>query len=71
VADAIRLARAAGGDYFKGDGLAAALRKSPTVPSVYRGNMVFQPNGTCLKRVGVFTVKDGNATFQRFAELGK
>ncbi len=71
VADAIRLARAEGGDYFKGDRLAAALRKSPTVASVYGGNMVFQPNGTCLKRVGVFTVKDGKAAFQRFAELGK
>jgi hypothetical protein len=33
--------------------------------------MVFQPDGTSLKRVGVFIVKDGKADFQQFAELAK
>ncbi len=69
VAELIRRARAGGGNYFTGERLAATLRKSPTVPSVYGGNMTFQPDGTGLKRVGIFTVKDGKAGFQHFAEL--
>jgi hypothetical protein len=39
------------------------------MPSVYGGNIVWQPDGTCLKRVGIFVVKDGKATFQHYAEL--
>jgi branched-chain amino acid transport system substrate-binding protein len=71
IADAIRLARAEGGDYFTGERLAAALRAHPSVPSVYGGNLVFQPDGTSLKRIGIFKVVDGKAVFQHFAELTK
>ena len=70
IAEAIRRARAGGGDYFTGERLAAAIRANPTVPSVYGGNMVFQPDGAGIKRIGIFTVKDGRAEFQHFAELG-
>ena len=41
------------------------------MPSVYGGNMTFQPDGTGLKRVGIFKVIDGKAVFQRFAEVAK
>ena len=71
VAELIRRARAGGGSYFTGERLAEALRANPRVPSVYGGDMIFQPDGTSLKRVGVFIVKDGKASFQRFAELAK
>jgi branched-chain amino acid transport system substrate-binding protein len=71
VAEAIRRARKGGGNYFTGERLKQALDESPSVPSVYGGDMVFQKDGTGLKRVGIFKVVDGKAVFQRFAELGK
>jgi branched-chain amino acid transport system substrate-binding protein len=71
IAELIKRARAQGGDYFKGERLVEALRAKPSVPSVYGGDMVFQPDGTCLKRVGLFTVKDGKAVFQNYADLAK
>ncbi len=69
VADLIKRARAGGGDYFTGERMRAALLADPKVPSVYGGNLVFNPDGSCLKRVGIFTVKDGKPGFQHFAEL--
>jgi branched-chain amino acid transport system substrate-binding protein len=69
VAELIRRARAGGGNYFTGERFRAALLADPKVPSVYGGNLVFKPDGSCLKRVGIFTVKDGKADFQHFAEL--
>jgi branched-chain amino acid transport system substrate-binding protein len=71
VAEAIKRARVGGGNYFTGERLKKALDESPTVPSVYGGNMTFQPDGTGLKRVGIFKVIDGKAVFQRFAEVTK
>jgi branched-chain amino acid transport system substrate-binding protein len=71
IAELIRRARQAGGDYFKGERLLEAVRANPRVPSVYGGDMVFQPDGTCLKRVGIFDVKDGKGSFGHFAELAK
>jgi branched-chain amino acid transport system substrate-binding protein len=69
VAELIRRARAEGGNYFTGERLVAALKAKPSMPSVYGGNITWQPDGTCLKRVGIFTVKDGKAQFQHYAEL--
>jgi branched-chain amino acid transport system substrate-binding protein len=69
IAELIRRARAGGGSYFTGERLRAALLADPKVPSVYGGNLVFNPDGSCLKRVGIFTVKDGKPGFQHFAEL--
>jgi branched-chain amino acid transport system substrate-binding protein len=68
VAELIRRSKAAGKTYT-GENLKAALLADPKVPSVYGGNLVFKPDGSCLKRVGIFTVKDGKAGFQHFAEL--
>jgi branched-chain amino acid transport system substrate-binding protein len=69
VAEMIRRARAEGGNYFTGERLAAALRAKPSMPSVYGGNIVWEPDGSCLKRVGIFVVKDGKPQFQHYAEL--
>jgi branched-chain amino acid transport system substrate-binding protein len=69
VADLIKRARAGGGTYFTGERLRAALLADPKVPSVYGGNLVFNADGSCLKRVGIFVVKDGKPGFQHFAEL--
>jgi branched-chain amino acid transport system substrate-binding protein len=69
VAELIRRARAGGGTYFTGERLRAALLADPKLPSVYGGNLVFNPDGSCLKRVGIFAVKDGKPGFQHYAEL--
>jgi branched-chain amino acid transport system substrate-binding protein len=69
VAELIRRARAEGGNYFTGERLAAALRAKPSMPSVYGGNIVWEPDGSCLKGVGIFVVKDGKPQFQHYAEL--
>ncbi len=71
IAEAIKRARAGGGNYFTGERLKQALDASPVVPSVYGGNMTFQPDGTGLKRVGIFKVVDGKAVFQNFAEVSR
>jgi branched-chain amino acid transport system substrate-binding protein len=71
IAELIRRAREGGGDYFKGERLLEAVRAKPRVPSVYGGDMVFQPDGTCLKRVGIFSVKEAKGSFEHFAELAK
>lgn len=69
IAEAIRRARAGGGNYFTGERLAAALRANPTVPSVYGGNLTFDSEGRGVKRIGIFKVTDGKANFVRYAEL--
>ena len=69
IAELIRRARRGGGSYFTGERLRAAALADPKVPSVYGGNLVFKPDGSCLKRVGIFTVANGQAGFQRFAEM--
>lgn len=69
IAEAIRRARAKGGDYYHGDKLAGEIKANPAFDSVYGGKMVFQPNGVALKRVALFNVKDGEQHFQRYIEL--
>ena len=58
-------------NYYEGIYIVAELirRAKPSMPSVYGGNITWQPDGTCLKRVGIFTGKDGEAQFQHYAEL--
>lgn len=69
IAELIRRARQGGGNYFTGEKLRAAALADPRVPSVYGGDLVFKPDGSCLKRVGIFTVTNGEAKFQHFAEM--
>ena len=71
IAETIRRARKQGGEYFTGERLMKTLYDNPTVASVYGGNIVFKPDGTGLKNLGVFKVVDGKGVFQNYAELGK
>lgn len=69
LAEAIRRARAQGGDYWNGRKLAEVIRKSPTFPSVYAKEMTYQDNNVALKQVGVFRIENGEPTFQKFIDL--
>lgn len=66
VAEAIRRARAKGGDYWDGAKLAAAIRENPTFDSVYGGQMTYQDNGVAKKRVALFRVEDAQSNFQSY-----
>lgn len=63
LAEAIRRARANGGDYWDGAKLAEAIRDNPTFDSVYGGEMTYQENGVAQKRVALFRVEDGDSVF--------
>ncbi len=67
--EAIKRARAKGGDYFAGDKLAAAIRENPKFDSVYGGVMTYQDNGVAQKNVALFRVEDGAPKFQRYVEV--
>lgn len=69
LAEAIRRARAKGGDYWNGHKLAEAIRENPTFPSVYSKEMVYQSNNVALKQVGVFRIENGEPVFQKFIDL--
>lgn len=69
IAEAIRRARARGGDYWDGARLAAAIRENPTFDSVYGGEMTFQENGVAEKRVALFHVEDGTNHFVDYISL--
>ncbi|MDF2096622.1 ABC transporter substrate-binding protein [Aquibaculum arenosum] len=69
IAEAIRRARAEGGDYYDGANLARIIREQPTYPSVYGGEMTFQDNGVAQKRVALFQIQDGESEFQRYLDL--
>lgn len=69
IAEAIRRARAKGGDYYHGDKLAEEIKANPSFDSVYGGKMLFQANGVAIKRVALFNIKDGEQRFQRYIEL--
>lgn len=68
LAEAIKRARAKGGDYWHGDKLAAEIKANPTFDSVYGGTMTFQANGVAKKRVALFTVKDGQSEFIKYID---
>lgn len=69
IAEAIRRARAKGGDYWNGAKLAAAIRDNPVFDSVYGGQMTFQDNGVAKKKVALFEVKDGKSSFLNYISL--
>ena len=70
LAELIKKAKAKGGDYWNGKALRDALVEIKTFPSVYGGNIEFNPeDGTCKKKTALFTVKDGKAVFQKYLEL--
>lgn len=69
LAEAIRRARAKGGDYWDGRKLAAEIRANPTFPSVYSPEMTYQDNNVALKQVGVFRIENGEQKFVEFIDL--
>lgn len=69
LAEAIRHARAKGGDYWDGAKLADAIRENPTFDSVYGGKMTYQPNGVAKKRVAIFRVESGKGKFIEYVSL--
>ena len=68
IAEAMKRARAKGGDWYHGDKIAAALREDPTFKSVYGGSMKFQANGVAKKRVALFKVQNGDKVFEKYIE---
>lgn len=69
AAEAIRRARAKGGDYWNGAKLAAAIRENPTFDSVYGGTMTYQDNGVAQKRVALFRIEGGESHFQHYISV--
>ncbi len=69
IAELLKRARAKGGDYLNGEALKVALYTNPQFDSVYGGQMVFQPNGVALKRVGLFKVEGDKNKFEKFVEI--
>jgi branched-chain amino acid transport system substrate-binding protein len=69
LAEAIRRARAKGGDYWDGVKLAEAIRENPAFDSVYGGEMVYQENGVAKKRVAIFRVENGEGKFIEYVAL--
>ncbi len=69
IAEAIRRARAEGGDYWDGAKLAEEIREEPVFDSVYGGEMTFQENGVAEKRVALFRVEDGTNHFVEYITL--
>jgi carbon-monoxide dehydrogenase large subunit len=65
----LKRARAKGGDYLNGEALKVALYSNPKFDSVYGGQMVFQPNGVALKRVGLFKVEGDKNKFETFVDI--
>lgn len=68
AAEAIRRARAKGGDYYQGDKLAAEIRENPVFDSVYGDTMTYQDNGVATKPVALFKVEDGKPVFQKYVK---
>lgn len=66
LAEAIRRAKAAGGDYWDGAKLAEAIRENPEFDSVYGGKMTYQDNGVAAKNVALFKVQDGESSFIKY-----
>lgn len=70
LAELIKKAKAKGGDYWNGKALRDALVEIKRFPSIYGGDVEFNVNdGTCVKKAALFTVKGGEAVFQRYVEI--
>jgi branched-chain amino acid transport system substrate-binding protein len=71
IAEAIRRARAAGGEYWGGQRLRDVISTNPRFPSVYGGDLSIQANGVALKRVGLFEVQQGQSKFLKAIDLSR
>jgi branched-chain amino acid transport system substrate-binding protein len=70
LAALIKAAKAEGGDYWAGDRLMKKLVKIKSFPSIYGGQVVFDPEEhTCTKPIALFKVVSGKETFEKYLEL--
>jgi branched-chain amino acid transport system substrate-binding protein len=66
----IKAVKAEGGDYWKGDRLAKKLVEIKSFPSIYGGQVVFNPaDHTCTKPTALFRVEKGERKFVKYLEL--
>ncbi len=68
LAALIRAAKAVEADYWNGDSLMKKLVQIKSFPSVYGGQITFNPDHTCTKRTGLFKITEGKKTFVKFLE---
>jgi branched-chain amino acid transport system substrate-binding protein len=70
LAELIKKAKAKRGDYWNGKSLRDALVEIKRFPSVYGGDVEFNPeDGTCRKKTALFAVKGGERVFQKYIEI--
>jgi len=70
LAEVIKKAKAKGGDWWNGKALRDALVAIKKFPSVYGGDIEFNPeDGTCRKKTALFVVKGGERIFQKYVEI--
>lgn len=70
LAELIKKAKTKGGDWWNGKALRDALTEIKKFPSVYGGDIEFNPeDGTCKKKTALFVVKNMETAFQRYLEV--
>jgi branched-chain amino acid transport system substrate-binding protein len=69
LAALIRHAKKKGGEHWAGDRLRDAIRDIRSFPSVYGGTVDFQEDGTSVKRVALFEVKNTQQVFKKPVDL--
>lgn len=70
LAKLIETAKAEGGDYWRGDKLMQKLVEIKSFPSIYGGQVVFDPTEhTCIKPTALFKIVNGEKTFLKSLEL--
>ena len=70
LAKLIEAAKAEGGDYWKGDRLMKKLIEIKSFPSIYGGEVVFDPEEhTCTKPTALFKIVKGKKTFLKYLEI--
>ncbi|MBW1682836.1 MAG: ABC transporter substrate-binding protein [Deltaproteobacteria bacterium] len=70
LAALIKAAKAQGGDYWRGDRLMKKLVEIRSFPSIYGGQVVFDPEDhTCTKPIALFKIVSGKKTFEKYLQM--
>ena len=70
LAELIKAAKSEGGDYWKGDRLMKKLVDIKSFPSIYGGQVVFDPvEHTCTKPIALFKVVSGDRVFRKYLQM--
>jgi branched-chain amino acid transport system substrate-binding protein len=70
LAELIKAAKAEGGDYWRGDRLMKKLVAIKSFPSIYGGNVIFDPKDhTCIKPTALFKIVKGEKSFVKNLEF--